>query len=102
MTSDQRPTQSLNADDASDGPERFLRWLERMPKVAVFLSVLVITTAILMTPGKVGAVLTLVLAGASAYLVYATWPRQTARASRLARVVVVVALVTLGVGKLFI
>lgn len=73
-----------------------------MPKVAVFLSVLVITIAILMTPGKVGAVLTLILAGASAWLVFITWARQTARASRLARVVVVAALFTLGVGKLFL
>lgn len=105
MSSEPNPDQPTNSDrpeHTPDGPERLLRWLERLPKVAVFLSVLVITVAILMTPGKAGAVLTLVLAGASGYLVYATWPRHTARASRLARVVVVLALLTLGVGKLFL
>ncbi len=102
MTSNSSTTDPVSSDHTPDGPERLLRRLERVPKVAVFLSVLILTIAILMTPGKAGAVLTLVLAGASAYLVYATWPRQTARASRLARVVVVAALVTLGVGKLFL
>ncbi|GAA4899983.1 hypothetical protein LX16_0660 [Stackebrandtia albiflava] len=108
MTSDSSTSRG-HADDigpsdapAPDGPQRLLLWLEGLPKVAVFLSVLVITVAILMTPGKAGAVLTLVLAGAAGYLVFATWPRHTARASRLARVLVVLALAVLGVGKLFL
>ena len=87
---------------APDGPMKLLMWLERLPKIAVFLSVLVITIGILMTPGPAGAVLTLLLAGGSGFLVYATWPRKAARAARLARVVVVVALAALGIGKLFL
>lgn len=86
----------------SDAAVRLLRWLERLPKIAVFASVLVITVGILMTPGPAGGVLTLLLAAGSGYLVYATWGRQTAAATRLARVVVVVALAALGIGKLFI
>ena len=104
MTSSHSTTEpaAVDGDNLADGPVKILRWLERLPKIAVFLSVLVITVGILMTPGPAGAVLTLVLAGGSGFLVYATWPRRTARATRLARVVVVLALAALGIGKLFL
>jgi hypothetical protein len=108
VSTDNSTTDSASAADASaqagapDGGTKLLRWLERLPKIAVFASVLVITVGFLMTPGPAGAVLTLLLAGGAGFLVYATWPRRTATATRLARVVVVVALAALGVVKLFL
>ncbi|CAM3148313.1 DUF6703 family protein [Stackebrandtia soli] len=96
------PDQSTGGEAPSEATARLLQWLERLPKIAVFASVLVITVGILMTPGPAGGVLTLILAGGSGFLVYATWRRQTATATRLARVLVVIALTALAIGKLLL
>lgn len=106
MTSNDRVPEPVTAPaggaEAPDSPLKLMLWLERLPKIAVFLSVLVITVGILMTPGPAGAVLTFLLAAGSGFLVYATWPRRTPRPVRLARVVVVIALAALGIAKLFV
>lgn len=81
---------------------RLLSWLERLPKVAVFLSVLIITLAILMTPGTAGGVLTLVLATVAGLFVYATWARKLPASMRIARMAIPIALGVLGVIKFFL
>lgn len=102
MTSNAADSHPAAADVSNDGPAKLVRRLERLPKTAVFLTVLAVTVAILMAPGTFGAVFTLVLAALSGFLIYITWPRNTARATRFARVVVVLALTTLGILKFFI
>lgn len=83
-------------------PPLLLRWLERLPKVAIFIAVLVITVGFLWTPGLAGAVLTSMLALGAAFLLYATWPAHKAASTRLVRVLVVAVLLVLGVTKFFI
>ncbi|GIG66505.1 DUF6703 family protein [Phytomonospora endophytica] len=86
--------------EADEAPVRWLLWLERLPKVAVFLAVLVVTLGMLFTPGIPGAVLVLLLAAATGYLIYSTWSKFGTR-MRVARVLVVVMLAAMGVAKLF-
>ena len=83
-------------------PPWLLRWLERLPKVAIFLGVLVITVGLLWTPGLAGALLTTLLAAGAAFLLYATWPTHKATSTRLVRVFVVAVLAILGIVKFFI
>lgn len=83
-------------------PPRLLRWLEGLPKVAIFLGILVITVGFLWTPGLAGAVLTTLLAAGAAFLLYATWPAHRAATTRLVRVFVVVVLAALGIAKFFL
>lgn len=90
-----------NAPQGGEAPVRWLLWLERLPKVAVFLAVLVVTLGLLFTPGVPGAVLVLLLAAASGFLVYSTWSKFGA-ATRFTRVLVVLALTGLGVAKFFL
>lgn len=82
-------------------PVAWLLWLERLPKAAVFLAVLVITFGVLVTPAPGGAILVLVLAAASLFLVLKTWKRHGAGA-RVLRLVPVLALAALGVVKFFV
>ncbi|ADD41749.1 DUF6703 family protein [Stackebrandtia nassauensis] len=91
---------SIGADNAP--PPRLLRWLERLPKVAIFIGVLVITVGFLWTPGLTGAILTTALAAGAAFLLYATWPAHTATSTRLVRVLVVAVLAVLGIAKFFV
>ncbi|HEY1174659.1 MAG TPA: DUF6703 family protein [Phytomonospora sp.] len=86
---------------ADEAPVRWLLWLERLPKVAVFLAVLVVTLGILFTPGIAGAILVLLLAAATGYLIAATWSKFGTR-MRLARILIVVVLAAMGVAKFFI
>lgn len=106
MTSNNSASRSALDDDQDATPPagaaKLFTWLERLPKIAIFLSVLVITIGFLVTPGMAGAVLTLLLAAGAAFLVYATWPRKVAPAIRVARIVVVLALVVLGIVKMFV
>jgi hypothetical protein len=98
---DTAPTGDNAADQPPEGPVALLKWLERLPKIAVFLAVLVITVGFLWTPGVAGAVLTLLLAGGAGFVLYATWSKRTGTATRVGRVAVVAALAALGVAKLF-
>lgn len=95
----------MTTDDtttADETPPLLLRWLERLPKVAIFIGVLVITVGFLWTPGIAGAVLTSLLAAGAAFLLYATWPAHKTTSTRLVRVLVVAVLAVLGVTKFFI
>lgn len=87
---------------ANNTPPRLLRWLERLPKVAIFVAVLVITVGFLWTPGITGALLTTVLAAGAAFLLYATWPQRVSVSARLVRVLVVLAITVLGIVKFFV
>ncbi|MGH8875795.1 MAG: DUF6703 family protein [Stackebrandtia sp.] len=97
----------MSTNDSAAAPEsaaarRLMRWLERLPKVAIFIGVLVITVGFLWTPGITGAVLTTALAAGAAFLLYATWPAHTATTTRLVRVLVVAVLAVLGIAKFFV
>lgn len=91
---------STTADNAP--PPRLLRWLERLPKVAIFIAILVITVGFLWTPGIGGAILTSALAVGAAFLLYATWPAHKVTSTRVVRVAVVLVLVVLAVTKFFV
>lgn len=93
-------SQTSASPEGGEAPVRWLLWLERLPKIAVFLAVLVVTLGVLFTPGIPGAVLVLLLAAGTAYLIAATWSRFGAR-MRVARILVVVVLAAMGVAKLF-
>lgn len=82
-------------------PVAWLLWLERLPKVAVFVAVLVVTFGVLVTPAPGGAILVLLLAAASLALVIKTAHRH-ATGARLLRLVPVLALTALGVWKFFL
>ncbi len=97
-----RRTPPSPASRQSELSIRLLSWLERLPKVADFLSVLIITLGILMTPGVAGAVLTLALAAGAGLFIYATWARKLPASMRIARCAIPVALAVLGVIKLFL
>lgn len=93
-------SQTNASPEGGEAPVRWLLWLERMPKVAVFLAVLVVTLGVLFTPGVPGAVLVLLLAAGTGFLVYTTWTKFGAR-MRVARILVVLVLAAMGVAKFF-
>ncbi|MEV0649406.1 DUF6703 family protein [Phytomonospora sp. NPDC050363] len=94
-------SQTNGQANGGEAPVRWLLWLERLPKVAIFLAVLVVALGLLFTPGIPGAVLVLALAAGTAFMVYATWSK-AGTVTRLVRILVVLALAGLGVAKFFI
>lgn len=90
-----------NGQEPAEAPVRWLMWLERLPKAAVFLAVLVVTLGVLFTPPPAGPVLVLLLAAATGFMVYARWGKFTP-STRFTRVLVVVLLAAMGVAKFFI
>lgn len=73
--------------------------LTRLSPTAVFLATLALALVALFTPGVVGGLLMLVLAGALIYLMTKSWPVQTA-GNRAVRLVVLGLLITAGLAKM--
>ncbi|WBB54511.1 hypothetical protein [Verrucosispora sp. WMMD573] len=74
--------------------------LARTNPTTVFLVTLLLALVAFFTPGVVGGLLTLLLAGALAALLVTTWSVQTPQ-TRTIRLIVLTLLVTAGLVKLF-
>ncbi|MCW6005617.1 hypothetical protein K1W54_13670 [Micromonospora sp. CPCC 205371] len=73
--------------------------LTRLNPTAVFLATLALALVALFTPGVIGGLLMLVLAGALIYLMTKSWPVQTP-GNRAVRLVVLTLLITVGLAKM--
>lgn len=73
--------------------------LTRLSPTAVFLATLALVLVALFTPGVIGGMLLLLLAGALIYLMTKSWPVQTP-ANRAIRLVILTILITAGLTKI--
>lgn len=73
--------------------------LTRLSPTAVFLATLALALVALFTPGVVGGLLMLVLAGALVYLMTKSWPVQTP-GNRAVRLVILTLLITVALTKI--
>ncbi|MEH1126167.1 hypothetical protein [Micromonospora sp. CPCC 206061] len=73
--------------------------LTRLSPTAVFLATLALALVALFTPGVVGGLLMLLLAGALIYLMTMSWPVQTP-GNRAVRLVILTLLIAVGLAKI--